>query len=68
MMRAEAAMDTALVISWKVPFPGREKQALELAALTIALGTLVKVFGRYDSEFGYACRLVDLIGVVGHTG
>ena len=25
-------MDTALVISWKVPFPGREKQALELAA------------------------------------
>jgi hypothetical protein len=25
-------MDTAFVISWKVPFPGREKQALELAA------------------------------------
>jgi hypothetical protein len=25
-------MDTALVISWKVPFPGREKQALGLAA------------------------------------
>lgn len=25
-------MDAALVITWKVPFPGREKQALELAA------------------------------------
>ena len=25
-------MDTALVITWKVPFPGREKQALELGA------------------------------------
>lgn len=25
-------MDAALVISWKVPFPGREKHALEFAA------------------------------------
>ena len=25
-------MDCAFVISWKVPFPGREKHALELAA------------------------------------
>jgi hypothetical protein len=25
-------MDTAFVITWKVPFPGREQQALELAA------------------------------------
>ena len=25
-------MDTAFIISWKVPFPGREKQSLELAA------------------------------------
>ncbi len=25
-------MDSAFVITWKVPFPGREKQALELAA------------------------------------
>jgi len=25
-------MDTALVITWKVPFPGRERRALELAA------------------------------------
>ena len=25
-------MDTALVITWKVPFPGREKKALELGA------------------------------------
>jgi glyceraldehyde 3-phosphate dehydrogenase len=26
---------------------------------------LVKVFGWYDNEYGYACRLVDLVGVVG---
>jgi glyceraldehyde 3-phosphate dehydrogenase len=39
------------------------------APLTIALGNLVKVFGWYDNEFGYACRLVDLIGVVsGRSG
>ena len=25
-------MDTALIITWKIPFPGREKQALEFAA------------------------------------
>lgn len=25
-------MDTALVITWKVPFPGREKHALDFAA------------------------------------
>jgi glyceraldehyde 3-phosphate dehydrogenase len=30
--------------------------------LTMANGTLVKVFGWYDNEWGYSCRLVDLIG------
>ena len=25
-------MDTAFITTWKVPFPGREKQALEMAA------------------------------------
>ena len=35
------------------------------APLTMTLGNLVKVFGWYDNEFGYACRLVDLLGVVG---
>ncbi len=30
--------------------------------LTMVLGTTVKVFGWYDNEWGYSCRLVDLIG------
>jgi glyceraldehyde 3-phosphate dehydrogenase len=32
------------------------------AELTMANGTLVKVFGWYDNEWGYSCRLVDLMG------
>jgi glyceraldehyde 3-phosphate dehydrogenase (phosphorylating) len=30
--------------------------------LTMASGSLVKVFGWYDNELGYSCRLVDLVG------
>ncbi|HET9507335.1 MAG TPA: type I glyceraldehyde-3-phosphate dehydrogenase [Gaiellaceae bacterium] len=30
--------------------------------LTMANGTMVKVFGWYDNEWGYSCRLVDLMG------
>jgi glyceraldehyde 3-phosphate dehydrogenase len=30
--------------------------------LTMAHGSMVKVFGWYDNEWGYSCRLVDLIG------
>ena len=33
--------------------------------LTQAMGNLVKVFGWYDNEWGYSCRLADLIGRVG---
>ena len=32
------------------------------AELTMASGPMVKVFGWYDNEWGYSCRLVDLIG------
>ena len=32
--------------------------------LTMALGNLVKVFGWYDNEWGYSCRLVDLVSIV----
>lgn len=34
------------------------------ATLTQANGELVKVFGWYDNEFGYTCRLVDLCRLV----
>jgi glyceraldehyde 3-phosphate dehydrogenase len=30
--------------------------------LTMVHGSTVKVFGWYDNEWGYSCRLVDLIG------
>jgi glyceraldehyde 3-phosphate dehydrogenase len=33
--------------------------------LTQASGTLVKVFGWYDNEWGYTCRLADLASLVG---
>ena len=32
--------------------------------LTMAMGNLVKVFGWYDNEWGYSCRLVDLVSIV----
>jgi glyceraldehyde 3-phosphate dehydrogenase len=35
--------------------------------LTQASGTLVKVFGWYDNEWGYTCRLADLAALVGST-
>ena len=35
--------------------------------LTMANGSLVKVFGWYDNEWGYSCRLVDLVAKVAAT-
>jgi len=35
--------------------------------LTMASGTSAKVFGWYDNEWGYSCRLVDLVAKVGAT-
>jgi glyceraldehyde 3-phosphate dehydrogenase len=32
--------------------------------LTMAQGSFVKVFGWYDNEWGYSCRLVDLVSKV----
>jgi glyceraldehyde 3-phosphate dehydrogenase len=32
--------------------------------LTMANGRMVKVFGWYDNEWGYSCRLVDLLGKI----
>jgi len=33
--------------------------------LTQASGSLAKIFGWYDNEWGYTCRLADLVGIVG---
>src|SRR5215216_611770 len=35
--------------------------------LTMANATMAKVFGWYDNEWGYSCRLVDLIAMIGET-
>jgi glyceraldehyde 3-phosphate dehydrogenase len=35
--------------------------------LTMANGNLVKVFSWYDNEWGYSCRLVDLVARIGKT-
>jgi glyceraldehyde 3-phosphate dehydrogenase len=35
--------------------------------LTMANGRMAKVFGWYDNEWGYSCRLVDLIAMIGAT-
>jgi glyceraldehyde 3-phosphate dehydrogenase len=35
------------------------------AGLTQVAGTLVKIFGWYDNEWGYTCRLADLARIVG---
>ena len=35
--------------------------------LTMVNGNLVKVFAWYDNEWGYSCRLVDLVAKIGRT-
>jgi glyceraldehyde 3-phosphate dehydrogenase len=37
------------------------------SGLTMVNGNLVKVFGWYDNEWGYSCRLVDLVAKIGVT-
>ena len=37
------------------------------SGLTMANGNLLKVFSWYDNEWGYSCRLVDLVALIGQT-
>jgi glyceraldehyde 3-phosphate dehydrogenase len=37
------------------------------SGLTMANGNLVKVFSWYDNEWGYSCRLADLVAKIGQT-
>ena len=37
------------------------------SGLTMVNGPLVKVFGWYDNEWGYSCRLVDLVTKIAET-
>jgi glyceraldehyde 3-phosphate dehydrogenase len=44
---------------------GTEASCVFDSGLTQTAGSLVKVFGWYDNEWGYTCRLVDLAAIVG---
>ena len=45
----------------------RRTRGSSTATSTMANGNLVKVFGWYDNEWGYSCRLVDLVAKIGAT-
>jgi len=40
---------------------GNEHSCIFDSKLTMALGSTVKVFGWYDNEWGFSCRVVDLL-------
>jgi len=40
---------------------GNEHSCIFDSKLTMALGTTVKVFGWYDNEWGFSCRVIDLL-------
>jgi glyceraldehyde-3-phosphate dehydrogenase type I len=44
-----------------IDFVGNTHSAIFDADLTYVIGKTIKVLGWYDNEFGYACRLIDLV-------
>ncbi len=46
-------------------FKGDEHSTIVSAADTIVLGNMVKVISWYDNEWGYSCRIADLVAFVG---
>jgi glyceraldehyde 3-phosphate dehydrogenase len=49
-------------------FRGDPRSSIVDAPLTMALGNLVKVVSWYDNEWGYSCRVRDLINFIGSKG
>lgn len=49
-------------------FRGDSRSSIVDAPLTLAIGNLVKVVSWYDNEWGYSCRLRDLINFIGSKG
>jgi glyceraldehyde 3-phosphate dehydrogenase len=43
---------------------GNEHSCVFDSKLTMALGSTVKVFGWYDNEWGFSCRVVDLLKMI----
>jgi glyceraldehyde 3-phosphate dehydrogenase len=69
--RAAAAGPLAGILSYRTdPLVSRDiigdpASCVFDSGLTQTAGSLVKVFGWYDNEWGYTCRLADLIAIVG---
>jgi glyceraldehyde 3-phosphate dehydrogenase len=49
-------------------FRGDDRSSIVDAPLTLAIGTLIKVVSWYDNEWGYSCRVRDLINFIGSKG
>ena len=49
-------------------FKGDSRSSIVDAPSTLVVGSLVKVISWYDNEWGYSCRVRDLINFIGSTG
>ena len=49
-------------------FKGNSLSSIVDALSTLVVGNLVKVISWYDNEWGYSCRVRDLINFIGSKG
>jgi glyceraldehyde 3-phosphate dehydrogenase len=49
-------------------FKGDPRSSIVDAPSTLVVGNLVKVVSWYDNEWGYSCRVRDLINFIGSKG
>ena len=49
-------------------FRGDSRSSIVDAPMTLVVGSLVKVISWYDNEWGYSCRVRDLINYIGKKG
>ena len=49
-------------------FRGDERSSILDAPSTLTIGNLVKVVSWYDNEWGYSCRVRDLVNFIGSKG
>jgi glyceraldehyde 3-phosphate dehydrogenase len=49
-------------------FKGDPRSSIVDSGLTLVVGNLVKVVSWYDNEWGYSCRVRDLINFIGNKG
>lgn len=51
-----------------IDFKGNPASSIVDAESTFVIGDMVKVLGWYDNEWGYSCRVVDLIEYIANKG